>query len=131
MADPFVLEIVLEVVKAIVGVAIPALTVYLAFYTKRINEKMMRKDLQREIDNLTSRALQIKSFEKMDYELKVETVVESAQAYAMRNDINFSQAEIRIMVESSFASLATLEKNGLQLYQLKLSKEKNGKIIEK
>lgn len=123
MTDPFVLNIALEVVKAVVGVVIPALTVYLAFYTKRINEKMMRKDLQREVDSLTSRALQIKSFEKMDYDSKIEAIIESAQAYAMRNEIDFSAAEIRIMVEVSFNSLKTLEKNGLQLYQQKLSKE--------
>lgn len=131
MDDPFVLNIVLEVVKAIVGVVIPAFTIYLGFYTRRVNENVKRKDLQREIDRLTSHSLQLKSFEVMDYETKVDVISESALAYAMRNGIDFSPVEIRIMVEGSFTSLKTLERNGLQLYKLKLSKENNGQAIEK
>lgn len=134
MDDPFVLNIVLEVVKAIIGVVIPALTIYLAFYTKRINENVKRKDLKREIDRQTSYSLQLKSFRVMDYETKVEVITESVIAYAARHDMDFSPLEIKIMVEGSFTSLKTLEKNGLQLYRLKLSKteeHKNGKYTEK
>lgn len=130
--DPFVLNIILEVVKAIIGVVIPALTVYLAFYARKVNENVKRKDLQAKIDSLTSHSLQAKSFEDMDYETRVEAIVESAEAYAYRNDIDFSSSEIQLMVENAFISLKTLEKNGLQLYQLKLSKEKsNEKVIDK
>ena len=132
MIDPFVLNILLEIVKAIVGVAIPALTVYLAFYARRINENAKRNDLQGRIDALTTHSLQAKSFELMDYESKVEAIVEGALAYAARNDISISPMEVRIMVEGSFTSLIKLERRALQIHELKLSKEKsNGKRIEK
>lgn len=124
MVDPFILEIILEVVKAIIGVAIPALTVYLAFYAKRINENVKLKALQNKVDNLTAHSLQVKSLEIVDYETRVAAVVDSAEAYAARNDMNFSRIEIQMMVESSFNSLRVLENTGLRLYKQKLQLRK-------
>lgn len=124
MVDPFILEIILEVVKAIIGVAIPALTVYLAFYAKRINENVKLKALQNKVDNLTAHSLQVKSLEIVDYETRVAAIVDSAEAYAARNDMNFSRIEIQMMVESSFNSLRVLENTGLRLYKQKLQLRK-------
>jgi hypothetical protein len=128
--EPFAMEIVIEVVKAIVGVAIPALTVYLAFYTKRINEKMERKALQAEVDRLTNFAQQSRSFEIMDYDSRVAAVVESVRLYALKNDMTLHDNEIQMLVEASFGTLRALEGVGLKLYQLKLSEDKHGKTIE-
>ena len=130
MINPFVMEIVIEVVKALVGVAIPAMTIYLAFYTKRINEKMERKALQDEVNRLTTFATQARSFELMDYDSRVDAVVESVKLYAMQNNMILHEVEIRMMVEASFTSLKSLEGVGLKLYQLKLSEEKHAKIID-
>jgi hypothetical protein len=129
MEDPFVLNIALEVVKAIIGVAIPALTIYLTFYTKRVQEKVERKALQNEIDRLTSHALQAKSFELMDYGSRVEAVVESIRTYAMRNDMMLHDVEIKLLVEQSFSSLKSLENVGLQLYKFKMER-KNENLID-
>ena len=131
MSDPFVMEIVIEVVKALVGVAIPAITVYLAFYTKRINEKMERKALQAEVDRLTNYATQARSFEVMDYDSRVAAVVESVRLYALKNDMTLHDVEIQMLVEASFSSLRSLEGVGLKLYQLKQSEDKHGKTIKK
>jgi hypothetical protein len=124
------MEIVIEVVKALVGVAIPAMTVYLAFYTKRINEKMERKALQAEVDRLTNYATQARSFEVMDYDSRVAAVVESVRLYALKNNMTLHDVEIQMLVEASFGSLRSLEGVGLKLYQLKLSEDKHGKTIE-
>lgn len=124
------MEIVIEVVKALVGVAIPAMTVYLAFYQRRLSEKMERKALQDEINRLTSFASQARSFDIMDFDSKVDAVVESVEVYATRNNLDLHPNEIRMMVESSFSSLKLLEHTGLKLYKLKQSEEHYGKIIE-
>jgi hypothetical protein len=126
--NPFVMEIVIEVVKALVGVAIPAMTVYLAFYQRRANEKMERKALQAEVNRLTGYASQVRSFEVMDYDSRVDAVVESVMDYMMRNNLNIHPNEIKMMVEASFMSLKSLENTGLKLYQLK-QENKNGKTI--
>ena len=119
MIDPFVMDIIIEIVKAIVGVVIPAMTIYLAFYTRRFNERMERKALQDEVNRLTTFSSQARSFELMDLDSKIDAIVESVKMYTIKNNINIHDTEIRMMVESSFASLKALEMSGLKLYQLK------------
>jgi cell division protein FtsL len=136
MGDPFVMSIVLEVVKALLGmfvaVVIPALTIFLTIYTKRMNAKAQRKTLQAEIDRQSAVAFTTRSFEIMDYDSKVDAIVESILDYARRNDLEVHKTEVKMMVESSFSSLKMLESAGLKLYKLKLSKEKkDGYVIEK
>ena len=135
MGDPFVMSIVLEVIKALLGmfvaVVIPALTIFLTIHTKRVNAKAQRKALQAEIDRQSAVAFTTRSFEIMDYDSKVDAIVDSILDYARRNDWDVHKTEVKMMVESSFSSLITLESAGLKLYKLKLSKEKHGKSIEK
>ena len=132
MSNPFWLNIILEIVKAVIGVAISALTIFLAFYTKRLNEKVKLRSLQNEIDRQTNYASQSRTFASLDFDTKVNAIVDSVEAYAKRNGISISSIEVMLLVENSFTSLKTLENNGLKLYRLKLSKENNdGKVIKK
>ena len=129
MIDPFVLDILLEIVKAIVGVAIPAMTVWLMFHTKRINDNVKKNALQSKIDQLSQHSEQLQSFQGMTLEDRIEALMEGARRHAMDNDVSISEIELRMMVESSLSSLRTL--NSIVL-RLKLMKEnKNGKTIEK
>jgi hypothetical protein len=127
MISPEILEILLEVLKAILGVAVPALTIWLGFYTRRISKKMEQKALQNEVDRLTTVATQTRTFEEMDFDLKVLAIVESLQLYARQNDIIITDTELQMLVEKSFTSLKTLERIGKNLYKLhRLSEEKDG-----
>jgi len=124
--NPFVLDIVLEIVKAIVGVIIPALTIWLMFHTKRINDNTKRNFLQGKVDHLTQSAEQLQSFQNITFEERIDAIMEAAKREALDHQINISDVELRIMVEGSLSSLRTLNNIGL-----KLSKEKHGKVIEK
>ena len=124
--NPFVLDIILEIVKAIVGVIIPALTIWLMFHTKRINDNTKRNFLQGKVDHLTQSADQLQSFQNITFEERIDAIMEAAKREASDHQINISEVELRIMVEGSLSSLRTLNNIGL-----KLSKEKHGKVIEK
>jgi hypothetical protein len=98
MIDPIILDIGLEIVKAILGVAVPAMTIYLTIYTKKIGDKMERKarlenerrereELQNEINRQTAVAFTARSFELMDYDTRVEAIVENIKVYAMKNNL--------------------------------------------
>jgi hypothetical protein len=125
------MEVISQVVMGLVAVGVPAMAVYLTFYTKRWNEKMERKALQAEVDRLTNYATQARSFEVMDYDSRVAAVVESVRLYALKNNMTLHDVEIQMLVEASFGSLRSLEGVGLKLYQLKQSEDKHGTTIEK
>lgn len=126
--NPLFLEIVLEIVKAIVGVVIPALTIWLMFHTKRINDNVKMNSLQSRIDQLSQHSEQLQSFKNMTLEERVESLMQGARRHAMDNGINITDIELRIMVEGSLQSLRMLYNIG---YQLQLKKElENGKFIK-
>jgi hypothetical protein len=88
---------------------------------KKFNEKAQLKDLQGRVEWLTNASNQTRSFDIMDYESKVDAIVESAMDYATRNNISVHKNEIRIMVENSLSALKMLESTGRKLYKLKQS----------
>lgn len=126
--NPLFLEIALEILKAIVGVAIPALTVWLMFHTKRINDNVKMNSLQSKIDQLSQHSEQLQSFKNMTLEERIESLMQGARRHAMDNNMNITDVELRIMVEGSLQSLRMLDNIG---YQLQLKKElENGKFIK-
>jgi hypothetical protein len=124
--DPFVLNIILEIVKAIVGVIVPALTVWLMFHTKRINDNTKRNFLQGKVDQLAQHTEQLQSFQDITFEERIDAIMEAAKREVLDHKINISDVELKIMVESSLSTLRSLDNIGLRL-----SKEKHGKTIEK
>lgn len=102
--DPVVLDVALEVIKAIVGVVIPALTIALTFYTKRLNDKLKRKSLKDEIHRLTQFAEETESFKLMNTKEKEETLLESMKVFVVQNDITISDAELELLVERALQS---------------------------
>lgn len=107
--DPIVLEVGLEVVKAIVGVVIPALTVALTFYTRRLNQKLQKKSLKDEIYRQISLAKEVQTFKAMNMGKKAETLLESMQAFVISNEIPVSDIELKLMVERALQSENNLQ----------------------
>ena len=129
MMSEFALGIALEIVKAIVGVAIPALTVWLMFHTKRINDNSKMRSLKNRIGQLSQASESLRSWQGLTFEERVNSLMEAARREAVDYDVSITDIELRIMVESSLQSLKMLDNIG---YQLQLKKElKNGSIIEK
>lgn len=129
MMNEFALGIALEVVKALVGVAIPALTVWLMFHTKRINDNSKMRSLKNRIGQLSQASESLRSWQGLTFEERVNSLMEAARREAADYDVSITDIELRIMVESSLQSLKMLDNIG---YQLQLKKElKNGSIIEK
>lgn len=107
--DPLVLEIGLEVVKAIVGVVVPALTVALTFYTKRLNQKLQKKSLQDEIYRQINLANEVQTFKAMNMGEKATTLLESMQAFVITNQIPVSEVELKLLVERALQSENNLQ----------------------
>lgn len=132
MTDPFWLNIALEAAKGIMPVILSGATILLAFYTRRINEKLKLKTLENEVARQTGLASQSRTFMGMDFDTRVTAITDSIEEFAKKNDINVSSVEARLMVENSFTSLKTLERSILKTYKLQLSKEKeHGETIKK
>jgi hypothetical protein len=107
--DPTVWEIGLEVVKAIIGVVIPAITVALTFSLRRLNQKLQKKSLKDEIYRQISMANEVKTFKAMNMGKKTETLLESMQAFVVSNEIAVSEIELKLMVERALQSENNLQ----------------------
>lgn len=107
--DPIVLEVGLEVVKAIVGVVIPALTIALTFYTKRLNDKFKRKSVVDEIHRLTRLAQETQTFKSMNIGEQTNTLLDSMRTYVLANDIPMSDSELEFLVERTLRSENSLK----------------------
>jgi hypothetical protein len=131
--DPFVMDILLEVVKALVGiftsVLIPALTIWLMYRTKRINDNAKKRDLKNEVNRLTQYVDQLQSFRNVDIGERKEAIMESVRLFALENNIVVSEAEMEMMVEQSLQSLRRLINTGHKLGKLK-QEAQDGKTIK-
>jgi uncharacterized membrane protein len=126
--DPFWLDIALEIVKAIVGVAIPALTVWLMFHGKRWNNDSKMRSLKNRIGQLSQASNNLQTWQGLTYEERIESLMEAARLEAMDYEVSISEVELRIMVERSLQSLRMLDNIG---FQLQLKKELNrGKVTK-
>ena len=123
------ISVAMAVAGAMAGVLILLIKVVGDYFVKRIDRKLELKGLTDEVNRLTGFASQARSFDIMDFDSKVDAVVESVLDYSMRKGLTVNKTEIQLMVEASFISLKSLENTGLKLYQLKME-NKNGKTIK-
>ena len=122
-------SVVMAVVGALSGVLMVLIKVIGDHWAKKVDRKLELKALTDEVNRLTNFASQARSFDIMDFDSKVDAVVESVLDYSARKGLDVNKTEIQLMVESSFISLKSLENTGLKLYQLKME-NKNGKTIK-
>lgn len=115
MEESVALTIGIEVVKAIVGVVIPAVTTYLAFSLGRLNQKLQKKSVKDEIYRQLQLANEVKTFKSMHMGEKSKTLLESIQAFVISNEIKISEVELKLLVERALQSESNLMMRFMQL----------------
>lgn len=114
-ANPIVLEIGIEVVKAILAVIIPAVTVALSFSFRRLNQKLQKKSVRDEIYRQLQLAKEVQTFKSMNFGKQADTLLESMKAFVISNEIAISDVELKLLVERALASERNLKMRFLQM----------------
>jgi len=116
--DPIVLDIGLEIIKAILGVAVPAMTIALTFYARKINHNLKMKTLKDEIEKLVDIGEETQFFRLMDKKEQQELLLDSMKTFVIGNEINISESQLILLIDRAMNSKQNL-KMRFQLLSMK------------
>lgn len=101
MIEPYLIDIGIEALKILGGVMIPLLTTMAILYKNKIERRLQKSEVQREIDRYVNFAGKLKSFEIMTIKDKVEAIKDDILIFIQDNNIVMSDAELNLMIEKA------------------------------
>lgn len=110
MIEPYLIDIGIEVLKIIIGIAVPLITIMGTIYANKFRRRFERNEVQREIDHIARFAQQLGTFQSMNIEDRIDAIMDEIQYFVMQNNINISQGQLRLMVEKSLIMPRTIRK---------------------
>lgn len=118
-----------EIIVAIAGLFVTGIGTVGAFYLRKLDSNLKKKDLRDEINRYVEFAKKSKSFSLMTTEEKTQTVFEKARSYADESQIKISDRELLILVEGSMGTFDSLESIGLRVMKISRTNNLQGEDI--
>ena len=108
MIEPYLIDIAIEILKALGGILVPVITTAAILYKRKIDlkfqateRKFEKSEVQHEIDKYINFAGKLKGFETMPIEDKIQAIKDDILIFIQDNGIVISETEIRLMIEKA------------------------------
>lgn len=109
MLTPELSNILLEILKVIGTALISGLTIALTVYVNRLQRKIKRNEVQREIDRYAQWALKLESFTSMTFDQQKQIILEDIRTFVMENGIAISDTQLELMIEQALTIPKSLQ----------------------
>jgi hypothetical protein len=117
MIEPYLIDIAIEVLKALGGILVPVITTVAILYKRKLDlkfqaaeRKFQRSEVQREIDRYAQWAGELQSFKLLGIEEKKQTIKDAIERYVLDNNISITESELNLMIERALLLPKTFRK---------------------